>query len=211
MTTASQQSARKSGWIPWVFVGIFAVFLVANGIMVYFASVTWTGVETENAYERGLDYNRTLAAVRDQEALGWQVAVDVRPVGQQEAQVEVALSDRNGRAVAARRVRARLNRPTHTGYDTEADLRDLGAGHYSGTIALPLPGQWDLEVLVEHAGRTASNNTPRGLEARWLNKRLRRFSGVTPLRFRRWPKGPLATTSAPSSRRCRRAAVGSIS
>ena len=152
MTTASDQSERKSGWIPWAFVGIFAVFLVANGIMVYFASATWTGVETENAYERGLDYNRTLAAVRDQEALGWQVAVEVQSIGQREARVEVALSDRDGRPVAARSVRARLNRPTHAGYDTKADLRDLGAGQYSGKIAVPLPGQWDLQVLVEHSG-----------------------------------------------------------
>lgn len=152
MTSQSGASERGSRWIPWSLASIFAAFLLANGIMIYFAVATWTGIGTEHAYERGLAYNRTLAAARDQEALGWQVVAEVRPLGQGEARVEVALSDRDGHPVAARRVRARLERPTHEGYDREAELRDLGGGHFSGTISLPLPGQWDLKVLVEHAG-----------------------------------------------------------
>ncbi len=152
MTSRTAGSPPSSRWIPWALSSIFAAFLLANGIMIYFAAASWTGVGTENAYERGLAYNQTLDALRAQEALGWQVAAELRPLGNGEARVEVALSDRDGHPVAVRRVRARLERPTHEGYDREADLRDLGGGLYGGAIALPLPGQWDLKILVEHAG-----------------------------------------------------------
>ena len=81
-TTGAQPSSR---WIPWALCSIFAAFLLANGIMIYFAVASWTGVGTENAYERGLAYNQTLDAVRAQEALGWQVEAELQPLGDGEA------------------------------------------------------------------------------------------------------------------------------
>jgi nitrogen fixation protein FixH len=154
MTSGTTHSPRESRWIPWAFVGLFAAFLAADGALIYFAFGTWTGIETEGAYEKGLDYNRTLAAAGSQDALGWQVEMDIRPVGDGQARVEVALRDGDGQAVKARLVRARLIRPTHAGFDTEAVLTDLGGGHYGGRIELKLPGQWELRVLADHSGGT---------------------------------------------------------
>ena len=45
---------RRSLWIPWALCGIFAVFLIANGVMLYFATRSWTGLATDNAYENSL-------------------------------------------------------------------------------------------------------------------------------------------------------------
>jgi len=143
---------RRSLWIPWALGGIFAVFLIANSIMLYFAARSWTGLETEGAYEKGLAYNDTIAAAEAQAALGWQVAMDAGAAEAGEAWVEVSLLDRSGHPIAARVVWAQLVRPTHVGYDREAPLRDLGAGRYRGIVELPLSGQWDLRVRVEHAG-----------------------------------------------------------
>ena len=152
MTGRTAVEGRRSLWIPWALCGVFAVFLIANGTMVFFAARSWTGLETEQAYEKGLAYNDTLAAADAQAALGWQVAVEAGDAAPGEAWVEVSLADRQGHPIVASQVLARLVRPTHVGYDREAALTPVGAGRYRGTVELPLAGQWDLKVSVAHAG-----------------------------------------------------------
>ncbi|MCW8952841.1 MAG: FixH family protein, partial [Rhodospirillales bacterium] len=63
MTTASGQAAnnRKPGWwYPWIFVGGMTIVVIVNGIMIYFALSTFTGLETRNHYEKGLAYNTNI-------------------------------------------------------------------------------------------------------------------------------------------------------
>jgi nitrogen fixation protein FixH len=143
---------RRSLWIPWALCGIFAVFLIANGVMLYFATRSWTGLATDNAYEKGLAYNAAIAAAETQAALGWQVEVTAGLGAETAAWVEVAVTDREGRPVVAEQVRARFVRPTHVGYDRDAALTAYDAGRYRGEVELPLAGQWDLRVRIEHAG-----------------------------------------------------------
>jgi len=150
--TSDSLEARRSLWIPWALCGIFAVFLIANGTMIYFAGESWTGLATDSAYEKGRDYNDTLAAAEAQAALGWQVEVDAEPAEDGTAWIEVRLADRDGRAIAADQVWAELVRPTSEGHDQEAPLTAYDAGRYRGVIDLPLAGQWDLRLRVEHAG-----------------------------------------------------------
>lgn len=77
MTTPPQGSSahpefRKSripdSYIPLYFVLAFLVVFAVNGIFVYLAVSTNHGVVTENAYEKGLDYDRIVIEVRKQKA-----------------------------------------------------------------------------------------------------------------------------------------------
>ena len=52
--------------IPWYFVIAFIIVFAVNGVFVYTAINTNRGVVTENAYEKGLDFNRIVAEVRKQ-------------------------------------------------------------------------------------------------------------------------------------------------
>ena len=70
--------ASRDRWIPWAFVAFFGVVLAVNAVMIWVAFVTWPGLETTSAYQKGLAYNRTLAASQAQEALGWRVDVEWR-------------------------------------------------------------------------------------------------------------------------------------
>lgn len=142
----------RLGWGPWVFVAMFAVVLAANGIMMIFAFSSWTGLETRGAYDKGVEYNRTLEAARAQRALGWRVESRVVSSGGQSVRIEVALRDRQGAVVTPDRVRARLIRPTHSGHDTTVTLARQADGHYSAELVPPLRGQWDLLILAEHPG-----------------------------------------------------------
>ncbi len=145
---------RPLTWGPWVFFAMFAVILAANGILVVFAFSSWTGLETESAYEKGLAYNKTLEAARQQAALGWQVEIALEPKGAQRAWLEVTFRDQNDQPLHLRAVNVHLVRPTHSGHDLVVPLDKLGKGRYGAETAIPLPGQWDIRVFAEHDGGT---------------------------------------------------------
>jgi nitrogen fixation protein FixH len=132
--------------------GFFAVVLVANGVFVYLAVDSWPGLDTENAYRRGLAYNRELEAASAQAALGWRVSLEVRDAGARSVLVEVRIRDAAGAGVDGLDVSARLRRPTHEGLDTELALAGTGGGGYSDRAAVNGAGNWDLRVVAREAG-----------------------------------------------------------
>lgn len=151
-------TARPRGWwYPYIFVGGFAVVVLVNAALFYFASSTFTGLSTEGAYAKGLAYNTALTAAEAQRNLGWQADAAVVPAqaaaaGVHAADLTVAFRDRNGQPLAGLDVRAVLTRPTQAGHDVRIDLKALGDGHYGAPLALPMPGQWDLQVAAADAG-----------------------------------------------------------
>ena len=135
--------ARARGWwYPWIFVAGMAVVIVVNGVMVLFALGTWTGLETDGHYRKGLAYNENLAAARAQQERGWQVDLEFAPDGA----VGVSFRDRDGVPLPDLAVQVLAVRPTHEGYDVAGELTHVGAGRYRGRLDLPLPGQWELRV-----------------------------------------------------------------
>ncbi|NBC34622.1 MAG: hypothetical protein GVY13_18255 [Alphaproteobacteria bacterium] len=150
---------RGDSWIPWAFVGFFLVVVLVNGIMIWVAFSTWTGISGENAnsYRQGLAFNERLAAVRAQEALGWQVdvAFESGTAGAHSGRLAVDLSGADGASLAGAQVTAELLRPTHPGHDFAVPLLSSGnAGTYGAEIDFPLAGQWDLRVTATHPDGT---------------------------------------------------------
>ena len=137
-------------WLPWLFFVFFAVVLAVNGVMVYFAASSWTGLETKHHYIKGRDYNRTLEAVAQQKARGWDAGLSIETRDRDHVRLDLTLLDAGKHAVAGADVSARLVRPTHEGYDLEIHMDDYGAGRYVGELRAPLAGQWDLRVVAHH-------------------------------------------------------------
>ena len=137
-------------WIPWSFVGFFLVVFLVNGIMLYFALGSWTGITTDDAYKKGLAYNDRLAEAEAQAKLGWQTRLAVPKEAGVDSEIVLTLRDRDGGPVSGAEVRARLVRPTHEGYDQEVSLVGDGRGQYRAAVALPLPGLWVAQVHVAH-------------------------------------------------------------
>ncbi|MEQ8967938.1 MAG: FixH family protein [Azospirillaceae bacterium] len=150
---------RRGRWIPWAFVAFFGVVLVANGTMLSVALTTWTGLSTENAYERGLVYNDTLARLAEGEALGWETGVAFEPVadpgsGRHAGRVVVEAFDAEGRPIEDATVTAKLVRPTVYGHDETLALPQAAPGRYAADVELPLPGQWEVRATVVARGGT---------------------------------------------------------
>jgi nitrogen fixation protein FixH len=150
---------RQPGWwYPWIFVGGMLVVIAVNGVLATLAVATWPGLATDEYYRKGLEYNRTLAAAREQGRRGWRMGLAFAPVeatdGRRLGDLTVNFVGKDGRPLQNLDVEAQLLRPTHEGFDVEVDLDHRGGGVYGAMVSLPLPGQWDAHI---HAHRGGAN------------------------------------------------------
>lgn len=134
----------KSSIIPWLFVSFFGIVFVVNGIMVWLAVTTFSGLETEDAFARGLNYNETLAAEARQEALGWQAELKLA-----RERIEVELRDQDGTLLMPERIVARLIRPSDSALDRLVVLELDGTGHHALNIASLQPGLWEVQMQID--------------------------------------------------------------
>lgn len=142
--------ASRYRWVPWLFVAFIGVVVVVNGIMVWFAVTSFTGLQTEGHYVKGLDYNRTLEAERAELALGWTVTVAYEARGEKRGRIVVSARDKAGAPLDGAAVTARLVRPTQAGHDLSLALAPDGEGVYTGEVELPLSGLWDIQTRIAH-------------------------------------------------------------
>jgi len=150
-TTAKSRVRPRGWWIPYTFLAGFAVVLVANGTLLYFALTTFSGLSTQHAYVKGLAYNDRVADAQAQAALGWSwdmglVAVDVPLEDPSRRVVTVRASGRDaaGDPLDGMALTATIRRPTEQGFDQTVELAPVGPGAYQARVSLPKPGQWDV-------------------------------------------------------------------
>jgi len=145
-TTGMRPSDR---WIPWYFVAFFVGLALISSVFVYLAVTTHTGVVTQQAYEKGLNYNATIAASEKGQALGWQGAAKFTPVSSATAgMVSLTVATENEALVGAT-VTASVSRPTQDGYDFTLTLQEQEKGTYRADVIFPLAGQWDMRFFVK--------------------------------------------------------------
>ena len=154
------QTRQRGWWYPYIFLAFFVVVVSVNGTMAFFATSTFSGLSTTDAYEKGLAYNRNIAEAKAQAQLGWNVEVAALPGAEaKQAQLSVIIHDRAGHPLDGLEVRGTLSRPTVHGYDRPVVLNAQGNGRYADNVTLPLVGEWDLEIVA--IGKDASYQTQR--------------------------------------------------
>ena len=156
MTARSNVLKRWLGgdrWIPWSFVGLFVIILIANGTMMFFAFDSWTGLSTDDSYKRGLVYNESLADREAQTRLGWNMAAGYRPTARLAGEIRVRMTDKAGAPLYDATVVATVRRPVAKGHDFRLTFEQIGGGRYRALTSFPLPGQWEVRYRVELKGR----------------------------------------------------------
>ena len=138
-----------------VLIGLLAFFgivLLANTVFIYLALDTFTGLSTENAYQRGLQYNETLEDRAAQRALGWGGQVSYSESAEGAGVLTAVLKDRGGAPLSGLSVSGEVRRPTYEDHDREVILVRSGPGTYSTELELPLRGQWDVHLVAVSPG-----------------------------------------------------------
>ena len=123
-------------------VAFFLVIFAVNGVFVYVSLNSHPGVISEDAYRKGLDYNRTLERADRQNARGWRTTVRLDG-----GFVIATLTDRNGAPLTGLAVRVEAHRPVHDRSDTSLVLRETAPGSYRALTALA-SGRWELRLTA---------------------------------------------------------------
>lgn len=154
-----------NGWMVLaIFVGLFFIVLGANGAMTYFAVKTFSGEVIAHPYERGLAYNREIAAARAQESRDWKVDVSLAPAAGGGTQIVVILRDAAGAAISDLDLEALLVAPANLKQDIRVRLEEKGDGRYAG-VATFVAGRRDLVLSAKRAGQEVFRSQNR-LDAR---------------------------------------------
>lgn len=136
------------------FVAFFAIVFVADGILIYKAVTTFGGLETADAYRKGLAYNERIAAAEAQAQRGWQDKLDYVA---KTKRLRVALNDAEGSAVSGLVITAQLQRPATNRYDQEIVLKQTAPGIYEAPTPELAVGWWTVE-LQAHKGQTSGDD-----------------------------------------------------
>lgn len=138
MTTIPRPSDK---FIPWYIVLFFIVLSFVFGGFAYVAKKTHTGLVTEQAYEKGLDYNSTIEQSQAQDALGY-----MSDIAMKDGTVYFALVDANAMPIMGAAVKLWLYRPVHDGGDMHVEMIEVHKGQYEAKIAPPEKGMWEIRI-----------------------------------------------------------------
>jgi len=145
-----QLTGRK---VLFMLLAFFGVVIGVNLIMMRLAIQTLPGTEVDSAYSASLAYESEIAAAHDQNARNWSVDAHIARDSGGGATVQVEARDRNGTPMSGLKFQGRFERPADRRADQRVALAEVGIGIYRGNAGVVAPGQWDLVLEGEVAGR----------------------------------------------------------
>ncbi len=150
--TASKPKTLDQGpfkaWHFWTIMAVmFGIVMLVNGIFVFYALSSWTGVVEDKAYERGLAYNEAIDRAERQKALGWTSTLEMDTLDGQD-RINVTLVNADGAPLLGADVEVVLRRPTQADLDRAVTLNAGDPGLYQALLDVPARGLWELRIHV---------------------------------------------------------------
>jgi nitrogen fixation protein FixH len=139
--------------VLFMLVSFFGVVIAVNMVMMKLAILTLPGTDVDSAYSASLAYENEIAAAHDQNARNWKVDAHIQRSVDGGATLQVEARDNSGRPMSGLKFQGRFERPTDRRADQPVALAETGIGIYRGSASLIAPGQWDLVLEGDAAGR----------------------------------------------------------
>ena len=132
----NKKRSPKDKYILFAFLGFFGVVFTVDAIFIHTALTTQTGLVTDRAYEKGLNYNETLLEAKSQPKLNDKVMFEDG----------VLIWQLNNKDTHSADVTARIIRPIQEGHDFDMILKHTGNGVYKASLDLPFKGLWEAKL-----------------------------------------------------------------
>ncbi len=151
--TTGRAPARTPLWrdsMALLIVGIFALVLGGNAVMIWIAVGASPHLVAVDYYERSKRVDAELAAREASARLGWQVEelVALRE------RVVLHIRDRAGRPVSGLRGRVEAYRPSDAALDQRLAWSEDGApGRYEARFGRPAAGLWRIRLDLQRGGQ----------------------------------------------------------
>ncbi|MBA4130616.1 MAG: hypothetical protein C0519_04240 [Hyphomicrobium sp.] len=123
--------------VLFLMLGFFGVIIATDAFLVYKAVSTFGGIETQDAYRKGVTYNERIAEERAQEARGW-----TKDARLEKGELRVTVRDKDQKGVEGLQISAMFGRPATNTEDRTLTLTPVGPGEYMATLGDIEPGNW---------------------------------------------------------------------
>lgn len=139
---------RRGRFVPWIIVAFYLTFMSALIGFVVIAYQHPPSDATQEAYEKGLDYNTAIDKGRAQAKLGWTSSLSV-----ENKVLTFVLKDAAGQGLDGAVTRVWFVHPDTSALDRSVALTSAGKGRYTAPVSLPMAGQWEVHVTAEVKGQ----------------------------------------------------------
>jgi nitrogen fixation protein FixH len=126
--------------------GIFLLFLLVNGVMLWVTLRYPAELVSASYYEDAKRYGEVMAAERASNATGWRVEMRQEPAASGRDRIGLAVVDPQGRPVTGLSGAVHAYRPSNEALDQDLPLteRPDAPGRYAADFRKPQPGHWEL-------------------------------------------------------------------
>ncbi len=154
------------GWhVLAALLAFFGVIFSVNGVFLYAALATHTGLVAKEPYVRGLKYNERIADDERQTSLGWHIDIAATNAAQP---LRVALRGRDGNPLSHIELTATVGRPTTEGFDKALQFAATTDGVYEASLGELAAGSWVLSLEAKRRTQLGSVDTFRVRRRLWL-------------------------------------------
>lgn len=130
--------------IPFLILSLVIFFMIMDFIFIGIASKTYSGLFTENYFQKGIEQNKTKNQQVYKKSTNWNATITF---DKHHNYLAFKLSDHNKQPISNAIVNAKLIRPVTAKFDFIINLKESKQpGSYESQITFPLPGQWDIRV-----------------------------------------------------------------
>tara|TARA_R110002072_G_scaffold231853_1_gene389182 strand:- start:300 stop:797 length:498 start_codon:yes stop_codon:yes gene_type:complete len=151
MRTATGEKQLTGRHVLMMLCGFFGLMFIVNGLFVYFALGSFSGVTDPDAYKRGLAYNEEIDHQAQQLARGWEASLMFDAEAAQKGRLTLEIKNAAGDALAGLDVDATLRRPVIDAGDRKLTFTFDGSA-YVADLDFSEHGQWDISILAHGGG-----------------------------------------------------------
>lgn len=144
----------------------FGVIFAVNGVLLWQAIATHSGLVANEPYRKGLEYNQRIDADERQQTLGWSEVVTIHA----RDGVAVTLTDQAGQPVSRMVLTGTIGRPSTVRHDVALRFEEPTPGRYVATVSGLEPGAWLINLEAKPASGTADAHVYRMKRRLWLKQ-----------------------------------------
>lgn len=130
------------GYIPHAFVAGIVLFMVLDLAFIALAKKTYTGVYTENYYQKGVDFSKLNRQSIYRDKTGWKAEI-VYNEASHELKFYISSA---GKPLVVDRVLAKIMRPVTNKFDVVFEMQAVGEGVYALKHEFVGKGQWEVRI-----------------------------------------------------------------
>lgn len=132
----------KYGIVPFLF-GLVVFFMLMDVFFIGIAVKTFSGVQTENAYQKGVDFDKIHNQEIYDKDIGWKVKLHLNDL---QNKIQLDLSDKVNVPITGAKIQAKIISPVTAKFDQALFLKEVSEGKYEANFQPKYKGQFEVRI-----------------------------------------------------------------